>query len=169
MDQQLVIKLNGNDSNAKPIGIIESPPMLYTNFKEIYKNFTFSEKAISSETEPHGYGVFEWSYFTKELPYTKSVDNIGLTKHSDGVWRDTFIERDATLEEIKARTDEKAMIVRSERNNLLKQSDFSQFLDAPDYIKNNLIAWNKYRQDLRDLPLQKGFPFNVIFPIKPSN
>lgn len=29
-------------------------------------------------------------------------------------------------------------------------------------------AWAKYRQELRDLPEQEGFPFNVTFPAPPE-
>jgi hypothetical protein len=169
MDQQLVIKLTSKDGNGVPVGIVQSPPMLYSNLKALYPGVTFSEKATASETEPYGYGVFEWAYPNTDLLYTKSVDSVGLTKHSDGVWRDTFIERDATLGEIKARTDDKAFFIRQQRNGLLIQSDFSQLLDAPDYVKNNLTAWNQYRQNLRDLSLQSGFPWSVTFPTKPSN
>ena len=28
--------------------------------------------------------------------------------------------------------------------------------------------WGRYRQALRDLPKQKGFPFNIVFPEKPK-
>ena len=28
-------------------------------------------------------------------------------------------------------------------------------------------AWATYRQELRDLPLQDGFPFDVTYPTKP--
>jgi 5-methylthioribose kinase len=30
------------------------------------------------------------------------------------------------------------------------------------------LAWQKYREDLLNLPEQDGFPNNVIFPIKPE-
>lgn len=29
-------------------------------------------------------------------------------------------------------------------------------------------AWAKYRQELRDLPEQDGFPFNIVFPTPPD-
>ena len=28
--------------------------------------------------------------------------------------------------------------------------------------------WTQYRHDLRDIPQQEGFPFNVTYPTKPD-
>jgi hypothetical protein len=169
MDQQLVIKLTSGDGNGVPVGLVESPPMLYTNFKALYPTVTFSEKATALETEPYWYGVYEWANVpTEQLPHTQSYKDVGLTKHEDGIWRDTFVVRDATPEEITERTEiEKNRILRL-RNKELRYSDFSQVADAPDYVKAKLSEWNAYRQALRDLPSQQGFPWEVTIPTKPS-
>ena len=53
--------------------------------------------------------------------------------------------------------------VRNQRNQLLKDSDWTQVADAPV----DKIAWATYRQALRDVTAQEGFPFNVVFPIPP--
>lgn len=53
---------------------------------------------------------------------------------------------------------------RKERNRLLAASDWTQIADAPvDHA-----AWAVYRQALRDVPEQAGFPENVIWPTKPE-
>lgn len=51
---------------------------------------------------------------------------------------------------------------RAKRNSLLRQSDWSQLPDA----NVDKTAWATYRQALRDLPSQKGFP-NIEMPTKP--
>ena len=55
-----------------------------------------------------------------------------------------------------------------ERNGKLRQSDFSQGADAPDYVKAKLSEWNAYRQALRDITNQTGFPWDVTFPQQPT-
>lgn len=67
---------------------------------------------------------------------------------------------------IKVQVIEPAIIIRNQRNDLLAQSDWTQLNDAPlsDDEKN---AWAIYRQELRDIPEQNGFPESVIFPISP--
>lgn len=59
--------------------------------------------------------------------------------------------------------DEMQADARSERNRLLSQSDWTQVLDAPV----DRDAWSTYRQALRDLPQQDGFPVTIVWPVKP--
>lgn len=53
--------------------------------------------------------------------------------------------------------------VRAVRDQLLKESDWTQTLDAP-LREEEKEAWRVYRQALRDVPAQEGFPENVIWP-----
>jgi len=53
--------------------------------------------------------------------------------------------------------------IRHRRNMLLLESDWTQVDDSPV----NKAEWATYRQELRDLPLQAGFPFDVTYPTKP--
>lgn len=57
----------------------------------------------------------------------------------------------------------KAEAVRQERNLLLMETDW---LGASDVTMST--EWAAYRQALRDIPQQNGFPFNVTYPIKPE-
>lgn len=53
----------------------------------------------------------------------------------------------------------------SKRNSLLQSSDWTQLPDVPLETKQ---AWATYRQALRDITTQEGYPFNVIWPTKPE-
>lgn len=55
-------------------------------------------------------------------------------------------------------------MVRSQRDGLLSECDWTQTLDAPV----DREAWAEYRQKLRDIPLQPGFPEVIDWPIKPT-
>ena len=57
----------------------------------------------------------------------------------------------------------KATEVRRERDALLASSDFTQLPDSPA----STTTWAAYRQLLRDIPDQSGFPNNVTWPTKP--
>ena len=61
----------------------------------------------------------------------------------------------------------KATCLRKERNKLLKDTDIYMLSDYPlsDDEKEQIKA---YRQALRDLPEQNGFPTNCQFPEKPD-
>ena len=57
-----------------------------------------------------------------------------------------------------------AVKLRLERNTLLRATDYTQLADStPDSNQ-----WLAYRQSLRDLPSQAGFPFDVTFPSVPE-
>ena len=60
--------------------------------------------------------------------------------------------------------EEKASEIREIRNELLRQTDWTQVADVPVTIKQ---PYTDYRQALRDIPAQVGFPKNVTWPVEP--
>lgn len=71
-----------------------------------------------------------------------------------------------TAEE-KAEIDkQKATQVRSQRSVKLAECDWTQLNDTP--LDNPAkVEWTTYRQALRDITAQAGFPHNVVWPVKP--
>ena len=64
----------------------------------------------------------------------------------------------------KARKDaEQATNVRNSRTEMLKDSDWTQIADSTA----DKTAWATYRQALRDVPTQAGFPWTVTWPDAP--
>ncbi len=97
----------------------------------------------------------------------EQIDGKWYTKHILGpVFTDT---EDATAAEqeaaYKAQKDaEQAKSVRETRNQKLKDTDWTQVADAPV----DKAAWAAYRQELRDITAQAGFPWNVTWPTQPE-
>lgn len=63
--------------------------------------------------------------------------------------------------------------IRSERNALLNESDKEMmkiFDEATSWANLETLRsdWKTYRQALRDVPTQDGFPGNVVWPTKPT-
>ena len=75
------------------------------------------------------------------------------------------VEYELSAEEIAALKAEeesmKPMMARQERNILLSESDVYALADR---ITDE---WRTYRQALRDIPAQAGFPDNITWPTKP--
>lgn len=63
-----------------------------------------------------------------------------------------------------ADTDSQAAQVRSQRNRLLADCDWTQLADSPV----DKAAWATYRQALRDISAQAGFPWDVEWPHDPN-
>jgi hypothetical protein len=75
------------------------------------------------------------------------------------VFDGTQVNRVFTVEAIP--DEEKAGQVRAERNTLLAQLDWTQGKDIPDSIS---IPAATYRQALRDITTQAGFPWEITWP-----
>jgi len=56
--------------------------------------------------------------------------------------------------------EQEAEEARTQRDALLSQSDWTQVPDAPV----DQTAWAEYRQSLRDVPQQAGFPTEITWP-----
>jgi hypothetical protein len=61
--------------------------------------------------------------------------------------------------------EEKVAIIRAERDALLAATDWTQLPDVPEAIRE---AYAVYRQALRDITQQAGFPDAVEWPVKPQ-
>ena len=61
-----------------------------------------------------------------------------------------------------------AKAIREKRDRLLNESDWTQANDTA--LSHEMVeAYRVYRQALRDITSQEEFPYNVIWPEKPSN
>ena len=80
----------------------------------------------------------------------------------DGKWYTKYSVADLDAEGIAAKDAEQAKSVREQRNQKLKDTDWTQVADAPV----DQAAWAAYRQALRDVPQQTGFPWEVQWPVE---
>ena len=64
-------------------------------------------------------------------------------------------------------TDEElAAEAREERDALLSATDYLFYTDAP-YSEDTVALYRTYRQELRDVPQQEGFPQTIVWPERP--
>lgn len=54
--------------------------------------------------------------------------------------------------------------IRAERNTKIAECDWTQLPDAPV----DKVLWATYRQELRDISKQAGFPWEVTWPTMPE-
>lgn len=102
----------------------------------------------------------------------EQVDGKWYTKYVLGpVFTDTTAEDGAVTTAAeheaayKAMKDaEQAKAIRTQRGEKLKDSDWTQVADAPV----DQAAWATYRQALRDISAQPGFPWTVTWPEMPA-
>jgi len=85
--------------------------------------------------------------------------NIPFTAEEEAEW-----EAEAAIYAAGA-DSRKAVEVRRERNKKLSATDWTQASDVPQAVKDSYIS---YRQALRDIPAQSGFPWTITWPVEPQ-
>jgi hypothetical protein len=81
----------------------------------------------------------------------------------NGVWTQQWEVVALPEEEITQRNDAQAAQVRAERNSKLAAADWTQLADSTA----DKAAWATYRQALRDITTQAGFPWTIDWPVQP--
>jgi len=96
-------------------------------------------------------------------PATQKVDEITPEKLND-IWTQQWAIIELTQQEQIEAADVKGNKIRAERNVLLASCDWTQLPDVP----TDRAAWAIYRQELRDVTEQIGFPWDVVWPTPPA-
>jgi hypothetical protein len=80
-----------------------------------------------------------------------------------GKWYTKYSVVDMEAEAIAAKDAEQAAAVRADRSNKLADCDWTQVDDSPV----DKAVWATYRQALRDITSQAGFPWTITWPDAP--
>ena len=81
----------------------------------------------------------------------------------DGQWFTKYSVAEIDDEAKTAKDAEQAKSVRTQRDEKLKATDWTQVSDAPV----DKTVWATYRQALRDLTGASGFPWDMTWPTEP--
>jgi hypothetical protein len=79
-------------------------------------------------------------------------------------WYTNYVAVDLPPEACAALDARQAATVRTDRNARLVGCDWTQLSDAPV----DSATWATYRQALRDITAQPGFPWDVTWPVEPQ-
>jgi hypothetical protein len=96
------------------------------------------------------------------------VEQIGGKWYTKYILGPVFTDGETTAAEqetaYKATKDaEQAVLMRQERSNKLADCDWTQVADSPV----DKAVWATYRQSLRDITAQAGFPWTITWPDAP--
>jgi hypothetical protein len=157
------------------IRIKETGQVVYENeFRALFPNTSLPQPLTESIINEFGGDVvFEGPQVTGGTVYQYSqqagveqIDGRWYTKYILGpVFTDTAestaVEQETAYKILK--DAEQTKVIRTQRDQLLKDSDWTQVADAPV----DKQAWATYRQALRDVTQQSGFPWTINWPTKP--
>lgn len=111
------------------------------------------------ELDPAGiedYALVEWvdpPIFNIDYQYCSQSQPV----KKSGKWYVNWEIKNISLDEMSTK-------IRNKRNQLLSMTDWTQVADAPV----DRETWATYRQALRNVPIQKGFPWSIDWPVYPT-
>lgn len=144
-------------------GVLTQYPIGLQDLKQAHPNTSFTLPLVASELTD--FGVVEVVDTDQPAfdPRTQRIEESSPVL-VDGVWRQQWSITSLSADEIQAIEDSQAQSVRIERNRRLADCDWTQLIDAPI----DATPWVTYRQALRDITTQPGFPFNITWPTQPN-
>lgn len=138
-------------------------PVIELNFRQLFSNTSFPDYLTPSIVEAHGFGIYDYSPQPEVNRYEKVIE-IKPSRDSAGIWRQTWQIVEMGEDDKETVNNEQAIVIRTDRNYRLWESDWTQLADSTA----NKEVWAAYRQALRDITKQVGFPWIVQWPEKPN-
>lgn len=146
--------------NGSPTG----NPVDDYNFRTLFPSVSFPRYLTPEDVEPFEFGLFEYSQVPDDLErYEKLVEGIP-SQADNGIYYQKWLKIAMSDEERSEADIARAEAARHERDFYLSFSDWTQLPDATV----DASTWQVYRQSLRDVPSQSGFPWEVSWPQRPE-
>lgn len=135
---------------------------IVADYRDVFRNTSFPSNGPSDEFLAEN-GVVKVNLF---LPHDKMTEKlVSCPPYVRDGWAYTVEVQPKTQEEMNADRDAEASRVRADRNRRLADCDWTQGKDITDATST---LWAVYRQELRDVPSQAGFPYAIIWPTIPG-
>jgi hypothetical protein len=136
------------------------------NLRVLFPHHVFPKLITPADVEPFGFGIYEFTQIPPDRYPNKIIETTPVLREN-GIWYQAWSEVEMTAEEQEVATTQEANQMRTQRNFRLMQSDWSQLPDAKITAEKK-TEWVTYRQALRDITDQAGFPWTITWPTQPS-
>lgn len=144
-------------------GAVDQYPYNIYQLKMAHPNVSFP--ADPSDETLQAFGMFRVFFATQPTVSDTQVleEDPPVFSTENSRWTQVWRVRDMAAEEVQERNDSKALEIRTERNEKIANTDWTQLPDSPV----DKAVWATYRQALRDITAQAGFPWDITWPVAP--
>lgn len=104
--------------------------------------------------------------FQGQAPVDGNEYGVEIQQQSDGSWAHELVQKTISPEQLANNIARQAQAVKADRDRMIAATDWIVTLAAEESAPVPQ-AWKTYRQALRDIPSQEGFPFEVVWPTRP--
>ena len=131
-------------------------------------NLRRDNPGVSFPKHPSEEMLAEWGMYPvakvdrPNADHTKNFSE-GTPVFNGGSWTQVWETTDATAEQVAQRVEQLSASARNQRNDLLRETDHFALSDV-----TMSAEMTTYRQALRDVPQQAGFPSTITWPTKPE-
>lgn len=140
----------------KVSGSVNPPALSYEHRFDGMAEMRFRENITSVKDSETGGTVYQYDEYTLTMTDRDGLEKI--VKGNTAVW---------LIYAKQAETGRMATEARGQRDKLLSATDWTQTDDAP-LADADRESMRQYRQALRDITSQTGFPQTIVWPEKPS-
>lgn len=146
-------------------GVVEKYPYTIGDLRKDNPNTSFPKQVSDSIlSEFNIVTVLEVS--PPSVEYTQTWKEVSPVLEN-GVWKQSYSVTNISSEELLIKTEEASKSVRATRDKLIAETDWIVIKNL-ELNQNVPGVWEVYRQNLRDVPAQAGFPHSVNWPAKPE-
>ena len=136
------------------LGSIEAEELTYTREVEVEREVTKTREVDSFDEEGNPVKIQEDYTETVTVTEEQEYTMLTVTAMMEGTLPEPDVEQFATE-------------ARAKRDKLLAETDWTQVADAPIDTATR-TAMRVYRQQLRDITEQAGFPTDIVWPEMPT-
>ena len=138
-------------------------PLSAADVRAAHPNTSFPADVVGFEASiaEMGYAIVQ-QVPEPAITYTQNFTE-GVPFAAGGTYQQKWLVSNASTKEVTERTAIQSTNICQERNRRLADCDWSQLPDTTV----DAAVWATYRQELRDMPAQTGFPWNITWPEAP--
>jgi hypothetical protein len=151
--------------------------MLYTQIENNQAKYPacmlgyFVDKGIiasvdATEEELAAVNIVPVPMFAGQLPMDGYQYTVHIVEQSDGSWAHEVLKVEISEDQYQSNVNLQKQAVKADRDRMIASTDWivTKSLETGVPVPE---AWRDFRQALRDIPSQAGFPFEVVWPTKP--
>ena len=120
----------------------------------------------ATEEELAAVNIVPVPMFAGQLPMDGYQYTVHIVEQSDGSWAHEVLKVEISEDQYQSNVNLQKQAVKADRDRMIASTDWivTKSLETGVPVPE---AWRDFRQALRDIPSQAGFPFEVVWPTKP--
>jgi hypothetical protein len=125
------------------------------------------ESVDATQAELTAANVVPVTALVGQAPIDGRLYTAEIVQQPDGSWAQELVQVQISDQHYQSNVSLQAQAVKADRTRMLTDCDWTQMPDV-NLSNTSKAAWAAFRQALRDIPNQSGFPFNVTWPSPPQ-